>query len=183
MLAHWWADPVPRALAAGPWGSWSSCGSAGRQGHFLTQLATGSGVSQALCWPTGGRDQTPGGWPIGPQCLRAGVGPRVGSRARWARAHAGLLVGGLGPTTADCRAALVLRLVFTHWCFCPGSWSMRFCVRPVRVGFLFPTVLWNWSPKTKPCWPSETNVLGLIFPGQDPRAGEPSVELRPIAPW
>lgn len=91
----------------------------------------------------------------------------------WARSRHGRLQGCAGPEAG------VHPLVLLPWVLEP----VRFCVCPVRVGFLFPTVLWNWSPKTKPCWPSETNVLGLILPGQDPRAGEPSVELRPIAPW
>lgn len=78
-----------------------------------------------MCWPTGGGTRPQGGWQIGPQCLRAGGGLRVGSRGPGGpRASAGLLIGGLGPTTAGCRAAVVLRLVFTHWCLSPGAWSM-----------------------------------------------------------
>ena len=78
-----------------------------------------------MCWPMGLGTRPQRGWQIGPQCLRAGVGLWLGSRGPGGpRAHAGLLIGGLGPATAGCRAAVVLRLVFTHQCLYPRAWSM-----------------------------------------------------------
>lgn len=78
-----------------------------------------------MCWPTGWGTRPQRGWQIGPQCLRAGVGLRLGNRGPGGpRASAGLLIGGLGPAAAACRAAVVRRLVFTHQCLCPGACSM-----------------------------------------------------------
>ena len=59
----------------------------------MAQLAAVSGVSQSLCQPACGGTRSLGGWLRDLRCLRAG---------------AGLLVGGLGPATACCRAMVVL---------------------------------------------------------------------------
>ena len=85
-------------------------------GHFLTQLASGSGVSQALYWPTGGWDQIPGWLAKGPKVSQSWCWPASGQGwgPRGPRAGPGLLEGGLHPAMAGCRAVVVLRLVSTH---------------------------------------------------------------------
>lgn len=58
----------------------------------------------------------------------------------------------------------------------PLQWDsehVRFCVCPLRAESVFATAL----------WPSEPDILGVVFPIQEPQTGEADVGLRLLGPW
>ena len=66
------------------------------------------------------------------------------------------------------------KLLLLHWV----SEHVQFCMHPLKVDLCF---LWpSGFPMHKP---HLRQTLGLIFPVQDPQAGERSVGLRPLIPW
>ena len=107
-------------------------------------LADRPTMSQSWCWPVGGQQ--------GPRWSQGQCWPVD----RWARSHHSRLQGCGGPEAG----------IHPPVPQPSGLEGVRFCVHPVRVESLPQS---SGTPKSKPCWPSEPNVLWARLTGAGPQ--------------